>query len=247
MLLRLRNVRLLITIVVGVVLVAALACGGAEAEPTAQPAAAAVATTETEPTTAAAVAPTAAAPTVAPVAATVPSAGLAQTYPTGKVKYHFDVPIPSSFNEAPMLAELVKAGKLPPVADRLPDEPRVIPPIEIGKYGGTWSRVYISVTDDAMVSTGRLIRWDGDGFTWKPSLAKNIEFSNSGRTLTITLRKGHKWSDGQPFTSDDFKWTWEAILTNKDFTPALSSSWRSPITGNAPKFEVIDDLTVRFT
>ena len=38
-----------------------------------------------------------------------------------------------------MLAELVKAGKLPAVDKRLPENPLVVKPTEkIGKYGGTW-------------------------------------------------------------------------------------------------------------
>ena len=42
-----------------------------------------------------------------------------------------------------MLAELVKAGKLPPVEQRVPEEPLVIKPLhEIGKYGGTWRRAF---------------------------------------------------------------------------------------------------------
>jgi peptide/nickel transport system substrate-binding protein len=46
---------------------------------------------------------------------------------------------PKTFKEAPQLAELVKAGKLPPVAERIGQDPLVIKPLkEIGKYGGTW-------------------------------------------------------------------------------------------------------------
>ena len=48
---------------------------------------------------------------------------------------------PKTFKEAPMLADLVKAGKLPPVAERVGQDPLVIKPVhEIGKYGGTWRR-----------------------------------------------------------------------------------------------------------
>src|SRR5207247_4233791 len=48
---------------------------------------------------------------------------------------------PKSFKEAPQLAELVKAGKLPPVQERVGQDPLVVRPLkEIGKYGGTWRR-----------------------------------------------------------------------------------------------------------
>ena len=42
------------------------------------------------------------------------------------------------YHEAPMLTEMVKAGTLPPLNDRLPDQPLVVKPVaEIGRYGGT--------------------------------------------------------------------------------------------------------------
>ena len=47
-----------------------------------------------------------------------------------------------------MLAQLVLAGKLPPVEERVPDPPLVIPVFrEIGKYGGTARRGFIGPTD----------------------------------------------------------------------------------------------------
>src|SRR2546426_7416405 len=46
---------------------------------------------------------------------------------------------PKSFSESPQLTALVKAGKLPPVAERIGQDPLVIKPLkEIGKYGGVW-------------------------------------------------------------------------------------------------------------
>jgi peptide/nickel transport system substrate-binding protein len=55
---------------------------------------------------------------------------------------------PTEFQEAPMLAELVKAGKLPPVEQRIPAEPMVWQPLnEIGKYGGTWRRAFTGPAD----------------------------------------------------------------------------------------------------
>ena len=60
-----------------------------------------------------------------------------------------DAKRPAKLGEAPMLAELVKAGKLPPVEQRVPEEPLVIKPLsEIGKYGGTWRRAFTGPGDD---------------------------------------------------------------------------------------------------
>src|SRR5262245_64206901 len=55
---------------------------------------------------------------------------------------------PKTFKEAPQLAELVKAGKLPPVAERIGQDPLVIKPLkEIGKYGGTWRAGFTGPAD----------------------------------------------------------------------------------------------------
>ena len=54
-----------------------------------------------------------------------------------------DAPRPARLAEAPMLAELVKAGKLPPVEQRVPEEPEVLKPLrETGKFGATWRRAF---------------------------------------------------------------------------------------------------------
>ena len=72
------------------------------------------------------------------------------------------------FNEAPMLADLVKQGKLPPVEQRLPQEPLVVAPLEeIGQYGGTWRRAAVGVSDVGIISSRityeNLVRWSADG------------------------------------------------------------------------------------
>ncbi|HET7092311.1 MAG TPA: hypothetical protein VFI22_02510, partial [Thermomicrobiales bacterium] len=55
---------------------------------------------------------------------------------------------PTKFNEAPQLADLVKQGKLPPVAERIGQDPLVLKPLnEIGKYGGTWRRGFTGPGD----------------------------------------------------------------------------------------------------
>jgi peptide/nickel transport system substrate-binding protein len=72
------------------------------------------------------------------------------------------------FNEAPMLADLVKQGKLPPVEQRLPQEPLVVAPLEeIGQYGGTWRRAAVGVSDVGIINSRityeNLVRWSADG------------------------------------------------------------------------------------
>src|ERR1700722_8819917 len=75
---------------------------------------------------------------------------------------------PKTFQEAPMLAERVKAGKLPPVAERVPAEPMVWKPLnEIGKYGGTWRRAFTGPADgengNRIQSSDKPLVWSADG------------------------------------------------------------------------------------
>ena len=131
---------------------------------------------------------------------------------------------PKKFGEAPMLAELVKAGKLPPVEKRIPEEPMVVKPLHsIGKYGGTWRRGFTGPGDaengNRIVSTDKILFWDYTGTKIMPCLARDWRLSDDGKVCTIFLRKGHKWSDGHPFTADDFVFWYEDVYLNKDLQP----------------------------
>ena len=134
---------------------------------------------------------------------------------------------PKTFQEAPQLAELVKTGKLPAVAERLGQDPLVIKPVhDIGKYGGTWRRGFIGPAD---VFNGfragmndKILYFDYTGTQVVPNLAKGWELSADGRITTIFLRRGMKWSDGHPFTADDFMFWYEDMYQNKDLVPTQS-------------------------
>ncbi len=131
---------------------------------------------------------------------------------------------PKKFGEAPMLAEMVKAGKLPPVAERLPEEPLVIKPVHsIGRYGGTWRRGFTGPGDgengNRIVSTDKILFWDYTGTKVMPCIARAWRVSDDGRSVAILLRKGHRWSDGHPFTADDFVFWYEDIYLNKNLRP----------------------------
>jgi len=131
---------------------------------------------------------------------------------------------PKKFGEAPMLAELVKMGKLPPVEKRIPEEPMVVKPLHsIGKYGGTWHRAFTGPADaengNRIVSTDKILFWDYTGTKVMPCVAKAWKVSDDGRVVAILLRQGMKWSDGHPFTADDFLFWYEDIYLNKDLQP----------------------------
>ena len=119
-----------------------------------------------------------------------------------------EIPAPDKFGESPKLAALVRQGRLPPVEERLPVDPMVIPVVErIGEYGGEIKRSYLG--SNLSCNFGRPIR-DGlvrpsmDASAIVMAVAKSIEPSPDQKTWTVTLRTGMKWSDGHPFTADDF-------------------------------------------
>ncbi len=150
--------------------------------------------------------------------------------------------------EAPMLAEMVKAGKLPAVSERLPAEPLVVKAVDsIGKYGGTWHRGWRGIKD--FHCFGRIIyepmlRWPRDPKDpVQPGLAKDWKWSDGGKTLTLFLRKGLKWSDGAPFTVDDIIFWWENIELDTNVTKAVHTEW---VVGGKPmELEKVDDVTIK--
>ncbi len=156
----------------------------------------------------------------------------------------------SDFSEAPQLAELVEQGKLPPVEERLPQEPAVVEPVEeIGEYGGTWRRVYLGPSDLMnfyTITYDPLFRRDRrDPSRIEPNVAEGWEFSDDGKTLTVKLRKNMKWSDGELFTADDIVFWYEDIILDKDLTPSVPN-WL--IVGDEPgRVEKIDEYTVSFS
>ncbi|NLA57669.1 MAG: ABC transporter substrate-binding protein [Firmicutes bacterium] len=153
----------------------------------------------------------------------------------------------AKYNEAPMLAELVARGELPPVEERLPKNPVVVEPIgEIGKYGGTIrmgfaGRHYVY---NSMLA-GRFtdhepFTWDKDATTLTPNWVESAEISEDGMVFTVKLREGVKWSDGVPLTVDDLLFNYIDIAQNPDITPSVPS-WLQGV-----EFKKIDDYTLEF-
>ena len=156
----------------------------------------------------------------------------------------------TSFSEAPQLAELVERGELAPVEERLPENPIVVMPVErVGDYGGTWR--FVLATTQHLPHTERLTLYDpilrrsADLKSILPNLAENWEISNEGRMFTFYLRKGVKWSDGEPFTADDIMFWYEDIICNDELTPAFPV-WFST-EGGSGKVEKVDTYTVKIT
>ena len=154
------------------------------------------------------------------------------------------------YKEAPALAEQVKAGKLPAVDARLPETPLVVPTVEkVGEYGGTWRRAFLGPADAnnyVRVVYDALFRFSPDGAKIEPKVAESATPSDDFKTWTIKLRKGSKWSDGQPFGADDILFWYNDVLLNKELTPSLPG-WIRNADGTPAKVEKVDDNTVRFT
>jgi peptide/nickel transport system substrate-binding protein len=156
-----------------------------------------------------------------------------------------------TYNEAPMLAERVAAGELPPVEERLPVNPDVVTPVEaVGTYGGTLqllADIPISWGDPANVIRAFLIERDRrTGDQLLPGLAESWELSDDGMEFTLTLREGLKWSDGAPFTTDDLLFMWEDIYMNEEVTSSGPPPFFRP-GGEPMQVEKIDDLTIRYS
>ena len=156
---------------------------------------------------------------------------------------------PKKFAEAPMLADLVKAGKLPPVEKRVPEEPMVVKPLQaIGRYGGTWRRGFTGPGDgengNRIVSTDKILFWDYTGTKVMPCVAREWKQSDDGKSVTISLRKGMKWSDGTPFTANDFVFWYEEVYLNKDLLPTPHPDFMA--NGKSGAIRKVDDSTVAF-
>ena len=148
------------------------------------------------------------------------------------------------YGEAPMWAEMVAAGELPSVCERLPENPRVVEPIDsVGVYGGIWHRAWRGIND--FHAYGRtnydpVLRWPRDpSEPVQPSLAENWEFNEDGTELTLYFRRGLKWSDGAPWTVDDVIFWWEAIENDPEITTSVHAEWQT-----MEELVKIDDYTI---
>src|SRR5207244_12527366 len=108
--------------------------------------------------------------------------------------------IPKTFKEAPQLAELVKAGKLPPVQERIGQDPLVVRPLrEIGRYGGTWRRGFTGPFDTSnghrVAQNDKLFYYDYTGTKVVPNIARGWEESPDVKVNTVMQRRGMRRSD----------------------------------------------------
>ena len=148
-----------------------------------------------------------------------------------------------SYSEPEFVSAFVAAGKLPPVAERLPREPLVYStanmPDGAGTYGDTMRHViggrpegwaYIAGNSqgwggidigmfECLTRTGPLFMVNSEDLAPMPNLAKSWEWSEDGMSLVVNLIEGAKWSDGDPFDADDLVFYWDHHVMDPEITP----------------------------
>ncbi len=152
---------------------------------------------------------------------------------------------------------LVEAGKLPPVGERLPEEPLVVELgtygiDEIGHYGGIlkydavdapnvqgFTDIIVPFFDDEKVTS---IAGKGK---FLPLAWRDYEVTADFRVWTFYMRKGMRWSDGELYTTEDILFWLESVALNKELTPTVPGLLE--VKGKMARVEVLDTYSVRFT
>lgn len=165
----------------------------------------------------------------------------------------------ADFTEAPMLAERVASGELPPLDERLPDTVLVMKTLGgIGEYGGTlqyssfntdqdWHFRHLSILN--LIETPASSAYDALstvlGAPMQPGVLESFSMSPDGYVFNARIREGMKWSDGVPVTTADITFAIEDVFRNEELFPT-SKAWLR-WGGEQTKYEALDDYSFRFT
>lgn len=149
-----------------------------------------------------------------------------------------------SAQESTFLQPKVDAGDLPPVADRLPANPLVITPFErTGQQGGDWNHALVGGGSLSMLVRYQgyepLVRFNPDWSGLTENVAESWSVNDAATEYSFTLRKGHKWSDGQPFTTADVQFWYDAYFTDAETSLGGNAWWM--VDGEPAKLEVMDE------
>ena len=153
-------------------------------------------------------------------------------------------------NEAPSLAQRVAAGTLPPLRERLPENPLIVKPVErIGRHGGDWNHALVGGGSLSMLFRYQayepLLRYTPDWSGVTPNVAESFTADAESRIHTVRLRKGMRWSDGAPYTTADIKFWYDTVLTDKRIALVGQDHWKSE--GKPAALEIVDAQTFRVT
>ncbi|NSY16528.1 ABC transporter substrate-binding protein [Neorhizobium sp. AL 9.2.2] len=157
----------------------------------------------------------------------------------------------AAFSQSDYLAQIPTETPLPPIEERLPKTPRVLNLAERGlkpgRYGGSMRMLIGGQRDIRFMPINcysRLVGYNSD-LKLEADILEAYEVEND-RVFTFHLREGHKWSDGSPFTADDFRYAWDDVFHEKKLAKGGPPAGLM-INGKPPRFEVIDARTVRYS
>ena len=160
-----------------------------------------------------------------------------------------EVPEGVSPNQAPQWQEMVAAGDLPPLEERLPVNPRVLEPLDsIGEYGGTMRHPLLGSWSSRLYSfmgNENLVIWTPNWDGLVPNVAESWDVNEDSSEFVFHLREGIRWSDGEPFTADDIMFWYNDVVLNEDISPALPN-WLI-VEDEFVELEKIDDFTIKFS
>jgi peptide/nickel transport system substrate-binding protein len=161
-----------------------------------------------------------------------------------------EVEVVAGRSEPPFLADRVAAGELPPVDERLPESPVLVGGRDaVGVYGGEVRMQHFDpvwFVSNYDLNAERCLHYsDIDMRTIVGNIFEGWEVTPDGKEYTIQMRKGMKWSDGEPVTSEDVRFFYEDFWTNTDLNG--SPPWQFRFGGENMVLEVIDDYTFKIT
>ncbi len=153
--------------------------------------------------------------------------------------------------DGPLIETETLQGDYPPIAERVPEEPLIVDLAARGrtpgKHGGTMA-MFVSRSKDvrymAVWGYARLVGYN-EKYELVPDILRDVEISDDGRAVTFRLRKGHRWSNGDPFTTEDFRYWWEDVALNKELSPT-GPPVEMLVDGIPAVVTVIDEVTIRY-
>ncbi len=158
---------------------------------------------------------------------------------------------PDKLIEPPAFAAAVESGSLPPLPERLPTDPEVVvvegEGLAPGRHGGQWRMLMGKAKDTRLMTVygyGRLVGYNRE-LELQADILESIEVTDQ-RVFTLHLRAGHKWSDGAPFTSEDFRYYWEDVANNEELS-LYGPPKALEVDGQPPEVEIVDELTIRYS
>jgi len=152
----------------------------------------------------------------------------------------------AELQETPLFKQEVVSGELSRVNERVPSDPEMAGSETVGNPGGELRMLIGGPKDTRMMVVYGYARLVGytPALTLVPDILKSVDVQD-GRIFTLHLRSGHKWSDGHPFTSEDFRYWFEDVAQNSKLSPSgLPVSML--VQGEIPRFEMLDDTTIRY-